>query len=99
MTKVDILAPGALPEKSVETLRERFACHRAHHSEEVDAIIAEADGRIRGIARGGHFNVDRALLDRLPKLEIIANFGVGYDGIDLKRCAERGIVVTNTPDV
>jgi hypothetical protein len=28
---------------------------------------------MRGMARGGHFNVDRALLDRLPKLEIIAN--------------------------
>lgn len=99
MTKIDILAPGALPETSAETLRERFACHRAHGSEEVDDILAETAGRIRGMARGGHFNVDRALLDRMPKLEIIANFGVGYDGIDLKRCAERGIVVTNTPDV
>ncbi len=99
MTKIDILAPGALPEASVETLRERFACHRAVGSDKVDAILAEAAGRIRGMARGGHFNVDRTLIDRMPKLEIIANFGVGYDGIDLKRCAERGIVVTNTPDV
>ena len=39
------------------------------------------------------------MIDRLPALEIIANFGVGYDGIDLAHCAERGIVVTNTPDV
>jgi lactate dehydrogenase-like 2-hydroxyacid dehydrogenase len=99
MAMVDILVPGALPEKSVGTLHERFACHRGLRSGEVDAIIAEAGDRIRGMARGGHFSVDRALLDRLPKLEIIANFGVGYDGIDLKRCAERGIVVTNTPDV
>jgi lactate dehydrogenase-like 2-hydroxyacid dehydrogenase len=99
MTKIDILVAGALPEKSVETLRERFACHRAHGSNEVDAIVAEAADRIRGMARGGHGNIDRALIDRMPKLEIIANFGVGYDGIDLKRCAERGIVVTNTPEV
>ena len=41
----------------------------------------------------------RALLDRLPKLELIASFGVGYDGIDLAYAARRGIVVTNTPDV
>ena len=41
----------------------------------------------------------RDLLERLPKLEIIANFGVGYDGIDLDYCAGNGIVVTNTPDV
>ncbi len=99
MAKIEILAPGVLPEKSVGTLRERFTCHRAHGSDEVGAIIAESGDRIRGMARGGHFNVDRALLDRLPKLEIIANFGVGYDGIDLECCAERGIVVTNTPDV
>jgi lactate dehydrogenase-like 2-hydroxyacid dehydrogenase len=99
MAKIEILAPGVLPEKSVATLRERFTCHRAHGSDEVGAIVTSSGDRIRGIARGGHFNIDRALLDRLPKLEIIANFGVGYDGIDLKGCAERGILVTNTPDV
>jgi lactate dehydrogenase-like 2-hydroxyacid dehydrogenase len=46
-----------------------------------------------------HFAVDRALMQRLPHVEIVANFGVGYDGIDLAYAAERGIVVTNTPDV
>jgi lactate dehydrogenase-like 2-hydroxyacid dehydrogenase len=54
---------------------------------------------VRGIARGGHADVGRDLIERMPKLEIIANFGVGYDGIDLACAAERGIVVTNTPDV
>jgi lactate dehydrogenase-like 2-hydroxyacid dehydrogenase len=39
------------------------------------------------------------LLGRLPKLEIIANFGVGYDGVDVAYAAGRGIIVTNTPDV
>jgi glyoxylate reductase len=37
--------------------------------------------------------------DHLPDLRIVANFGVGYDRIDLTRCGERGIVVTNTPGV
>ena len=37
--------------------------------------------------------------DLLPKLRIVANFGVGYDRIDLVTCRERGIVVTNTPGV
>lgn len=99
MDKLDILVPGALPASTVATLEATFACHRAHGHGEVDAIVARLGGRIRGMARGGHFNVDRDLLERLPKLEIIANFGVGYDGIDLVRCAGRGIVVTNTPDV
>ncbi len=37
--------------------------------------------------------------DLLPNLRIVANFGVGYDRIDLAACAERGVVVTNTPGV
>ena len=43
--------------------------------------------------------IDDALLARLPDLEIIASFGVGYDHIDVKSAAARGIVVTNTPEV
>jgi glyoxylate reductase len=38
-------------------------------------------------------------LELLPNLRIIANFGVGYDRIDVASCTERGVVVTNTPGV
>lgn len=38
-------------------------------------------------------------LDRLPGLRIVANYAVGYDNVDLRAAADRGIVVTNTPDV
>jgi len=38
-------------------------------------------------------------LDLLPNLRIVANFGVGYDRVDVEACAERGVVVTNTPGV
>jgi lactate dehydrogenase-like 2-hydroxyacid dehydrogenase len=43
--------------------------------------------------------VDDALFAALPRLQIIASFGVGYDHIDANAAARRGIVVTNTPDV
>ncbi|HEV7590222.1 MAG TPA: D-glycerate dehydrogenase [Longimicrobium sp.] len=43
--------------------------------------------------------VDAALLDRAPRLRIVANAVVGYGHVDLRACAARGIVVTNTPDV
>jgi lactate dehydrogenase-like 2-hydroxyacid dehydrogenase len=43
--------------------------------------------------------VDDALLASLPKLRIISSFGVGYDHIDVKAAAQRGIIVTHTPDV
>jgi glyoxylate reductase len=38
-------------------------------------------------------------LDLLPSIRIVANFGVGYDRIDVAACAERGVIVTNTPGV
>ena len=38
-------------------------------------------------------------LDLLPSLRIVANFGVGYDRVDVAACAARGVVVTNTPGV
>src|SRR3984957_1625233 len=44
-------------------------------------------------------SIDDALLARLPKLQIISSFGVGYDHIDANAAAKRGIVVTHTPDV
>ena len=43
--------------------------------------------------------VGRAEIDRLSALRLIANFGVGYDNIDVGYARERGIAVTNTPGV
>ena len=43
--------------------------------------------------------VDDRLLDLLPSLRIVANYGVGYDGVDVEACARRGVAVTNTPGV
>ena len=37
--------------------------------------------------------------DSLGQVEIIANFGVGYDSVDARHAATRGVMVTNTPDV
>jgi lactate dehydrogenase-like 2-hydroxyacid dehydrogenase len=36
---------------------------------------------------------------KLPKLKVIAHFGVGYDTVDVDAARSRGITVTNTPDV
>ena len=62
-------------------------------------VVAANGPRIRAIATRGRERTDAALLERLPALEIVANFGVGYDTIDLAAASRRGIVVTNTPDV
>ena len=41
--------------------------------------------------------VDAAALDLLPDLRLVANYGVGYDQVDVAACRARGVAVTNTP--
>jgi glyoxylate reductase len=43
--------------------------------------------------------IDEALLDAAADLKVVANIAVGYDNIDVTAAAQRGVVVTNTPDV
>jgi glyoxylate reductase len=43
--------------------------------------------------------IDDRAFELLPNLRLIANYGVGYDSIDVAAAAKRGIAVTNTPGV
>jgi lactate dehydrogenase-like 2-hydroxyacid dehydrogenase len=59
----------------------------------------EAAHDIRVLVVAGEFALDKALIERLPNLELIACFTSGYDGIDVAWCAERGLAVTHAPGV
>jgi hydroxypyruvate reductase len=61
-----------------------------------DAALRAAANTVRALAHTGHSLVDAALMDALPNLEIVANFGVGVDQIDLEAAKARNIIVTNT---
>ena len=91
-----VLIPGRIHPR----VRARLS-HRFDLLEISDATAAEVDAgeleRVRGAAVSGRFPA--ALIERLPKLEVIGSFGVGYDGVDVKAAAAAGVVVTNTPDV
>jgi lactate dehydrogenase-like 2-hydroxyacid dehydrogenase len=54
---------------------------------------------VRGLVTRSNLVVPPELVRALPHLELIATFGVGYDGIPLGLARERGIVVANTPGV
>jgi lactate dehydrogenase-like 2-hydroxyacid dehydrogenase len=75
--------------------------HKLWEAPDRDRFIGELAPRLRAIAAGGpvHDRVGADLMAKLPKLEIISSFGVGYDHVDAKWAGEHGIVVTNTPDV
>lgn len=93
---VEILQTHKLLATCEQALAERYTVHKLHEAADKDALLAKVKDSVRGIAGG---NVGPELMDRLPKLEIIANFGVGYDSIDTKAARERHIRVSNTPNV
>ncbi|MBX5011654.1 2-hydroxyacid dehydrogenase [Rhizobium lentis] len=96
MSRIAILVPGKIHERVLERLKDPFEIIAVPREERL-ALDGETAGRIRGVAVSGAFA--GAWMDQLPGVEVIASFGVGYDGMDVKRAAEKGIVVTNTPDV
>ncbi|ACE92827.1 probable oxidoreductase/dehydrogenase protein [Rhizobium etli CIAT 652] len=96
MSRIAILVPGKIHERVLERLKDRFEIIAVAREDKL-ALDGETAGRIRGVAVSGAF--PGSWMDQLPGVEVIASFGVGYDGMDVKRAAEKGIVVTNTPDV
>lgn len=94
--KSRILVPGAIRERVLDRLAGVFDVIRIDRADPALLPAAEAAG-ISGVAVSGTFGAD--MIGHLPALEVIASFGVGYDGIDVAAAAARGIVVTNTPDV
>ncbi|MCX5496872.1 2-hydroxyacid dehydrogenase [Kaistia dalseonensis] len=100
MSRPEILMPGRMLKSVNDALDQRFTVHRLYELADREPLLAEVAPRIRAIACGGGGPIiDKALIDRLPALEIVANFGVGYDNVDAKYAATKGIIVTNTPDV
>lgn len=67
----------------------------------VDELVTEAHTHgVQGLLFSGALRLDRALIARLPKsLCVAATASVGFDHIDLKAAAEKGIVLTNAPVV
>lgn len=84
---IDILMIA--PMASVERGLKDYTVHHMPFS----PSVAE---RIRGIVTySGGGIVDQALLNDLPKVEIITNMGVGFDSVDMAAARARNIIVTN----
>ncbi len=98
--KPDILMLGAPKPVITAGLAPLFNVHRLIDAKDRDAFVAEVADRVRGIAvTYTNQKVDSALMSRLPRLEIVSSFGVGYDHMDVKWAGAHGIVATNTPEV
>jgi glyoxylate reductase len=101
MEKPSIWITGPVAEVALAPLmkladvRLRLAPERATPEE----MLAGAAG-MTGLLPVNGAPVNAAVLESAgPALKIVANFGVGYDNVDVAACKERGVMVTNTPDV
>lgn len=94
-----ILALGTLLPSEMDELERDFRVIRLSKELDPEAALQQHRNDIVGIISSPMKKVNRHLIQALPNLEIISQFGIGVDNIDLAAAAERHIVVTNTPDL
>jgi hydroxypyruvate reductase len=94
--EIILTAPGHAG--TMATLLAEFDAHKLWEAADKKDFVQKHKGA-RGLATFGPLSVDGEFMDQFPKLEIVSNFGVGVDAINLDDAKKRGVIVTNTPDV
>src|ERR1700756_61698 len=95
-----ILVTRPLFDEALQELKREFEVEV--HSEDRVLSKRELIGRLsgkQGVLPLVTDIIDREVLESAPALKVVANFGVGYDNIDVRSATELGVVVTNTPGV
>jgi lactate dehydrogenase-like 2-hydroxyacid dehydrogenase len=96
---IPVLIPAPTMPLIMDGIDKAFTLHKLWEQPDPDAFIKARGSSIRAIAGGNKKRMDGAWLKSFPKLEFVANFGVGYDGVDAAWCGKNGVIVSNTPDV
>jgi lactate dehydrogenase-like 2-hydroxyacid dehydrogenase len=97
--KPEVLVPITLVERWLGELEGEFTVRYVGRATDQAAAIRTVAPGIRALLTNSTGGASRELIASLPKLEIIALFSVGYEGIDFAAAGERGIPVTNAPGV
>lgn len=99
MKKALLVMGNQILANEMEALEKHFDVIRLWKERDPEAVLQDRKDDIVAIASVYFVPVSRKLIESLPNLEIISQFAVGYDNIDLEAARERGVAVTNTPDV
>ena len=97
MSKKHVVVFNRLPETLVERLREQFSVEVIPASANIDLFAASA-AKAQGLI-GASRKLGEKELEMATTLEAIASVSVGYDSYDVDYLTERGVLLTNTPDV
>jgi lactate dehydrogenase-like 2-hydroxyacid dehydrogenase len=97
--KADILVWGPMHAALMHNLERDYTVHKLTEISDTEAWAREHGAKVRGVVTSGVFGTDNGLLERLPNLEVVNSFGVGYDAVDTDYLSSRGIKLSNTPDV
>lgn len=97
-TRPPIIAYGPLYPYLTQGLEQRFTVH-AVPADADPATLDPAVREARALVSFGAVGASAAIMDALPKLEMIGLFSVGYDKVDVDHARAHGIRVSNTPDV
>jgi glyoxylate reductase len=98
--KMKILVTGNLPEKVTLPLHEKYQVEMNHEDHPLDyqTLVTGVKDK-QGLLSMPNDNISEEVLACAPHLKMIANFGVGYNNIDVRAATARGILVSNTPGV
>lgn len=99
MAKPKLLMTGAYAAWDMDDLEAHYEVLKLWEATDRDALVGTQGAGARAIATRGDLGASADLMRQLPKLEIVACYGVGTDAIDLGYAKANGIRVTNTPDV
>lgn len=94
-----VLQHGRLTPDLEQKLAAQFDVQVVPHDADNSSLLTEHGASFVGLVTTARFGAKAALMDALPNLKVISSFGVGFDAIDIEHARQRGIAVSNTPDV
>jgi lactate dehydrogenase-like 2-hydroxyacid dehydrogenase len=98
-----VLLGARLPDPLVDALASRYEIvgplPAPFESGVARTLAPDVAARVRALVTTGSVATTAPALERLPALGIVACMGRGYEGVDVRKAAERGIVVTHGPAV
>ena len=95
----NILIMSLFPTEITKLFDETFNTFKSYEQENPEKFIENLMDKIDAIAVMGGTKVSSELIKKLPNLKIIANYGVGYDAVDVEQATLHNVKVTNTPNV